>query len=221
LPPAAPPATDPLAGQHVLLVGIHYPPEPVGAGPWTARIAEQLATRAASVTVVSGLPHYPDWCIDEPYRGLSRLVLPPADGAGPTLVRLGHHVPARWTARSSARYQVSFARRALTTRLRQRPDIVVGVTPSPGAAFAAARLARRHDARLVVAVQSLVDRAGGPALARRLERYALQHADRVLVTNRALAPAVATLGVPYERITTLVADLYGVNGAEGQTGPRP
>jgi len=202
LPPAAPPPTDPLAGQHVLLVGIHYPPEEGGAAPWTATIAAQLAEQAASVTVLSGLPHWPDQQVDERYRGLRRLVLPPANGAGPTLVRLGHHVPARQTRTSYARYQVSFARRAVTARLPQRPDVVVGVMPSPGAAAAAARIARRHDAQLVIAVHGLVDRGDGSRLPRRLERFALLRADRVVVTNRALAPAVAALGIPWERITT-------------------
>jgi len=204
LPPAAPPSVDPLARRHVLVVGMHYPPQETAVAGWTAGIAAALAHRAATVTVLSGLPHSSQG-VDGRYRGLRRLVLPAANGAGPTVVRIGHHIPERWTAPSDARYQLSFARRAVTARLPQRPDLVIGVTPSPGAAAAAARIARRYGAPLVVAVHALADQGAGAstgATAARLERYALDRAERVVVTNRALAPALAALGIPYERIST-------------------
>jgi hypothetical protein len=146
----------------------------------------------------------------------------PANGAGPLVVRLGHHVPRRWTPLARARYETAFAAQALLTRLPYRPDLVVGITPAPGGAAAAARIARRHDAALLVVARHVVARHagtrhaaaqdGGPqggeatglaALPDRLERYALTRADRIGVTSLALGPAVTALGVPDERIGLL------------------
>ena len=47
----------------VLIVGINYSPELTGIGPYTAGLAEHLAARGDEVTVITGLPHYPDWRI--------------------------------------------------------------------------------------------------------------------------------------------------------------
>ncbi len=47
----------------VLIVGINYSPELTGIGPYTAGLAEHLASRGDDVTVITGLPHYPDWRI--------------------------------------------------------------------------------------------------------------------------------------------------------------
>jgi colanic acid biosynthesis glycosyl transferase WcaI len=206
--PAPDAAGDPLRTAHVLVVGIHYPPEPIGVAPHTAGVAEHLARRAASVTVVSGQPHYPAWAVDPRYRGHHRLVESPPDGAGPTVVRLSHHVPSHRRAHrttSGARYELSFARRVVSARLPHRPDVVVGVTPNPGGAAAAALLARRSAVPLVLVVHDLVPPTDDSRLAARLERYALQRADRVAVTRPELVPAVAAQGVPRDRIGVVPA----------------
>ena len=62
--PAARPAPHPLAGKHALLVGINYAPEPTGIAPYTTGMAEHLAQHAGSVTVLTGIPHYPNWTVN-------------------------------------------------------------------------------------------------------------------------------------------------------------
>ena len=47
----------------VLIIGINYRPELTGIGPYTAGLAEHLASRGDDVTVITGLPHYPGWRI--------------------------------------------------------------------------------------------------------------------------------------------------------------
>ena len=47
----------------VLIIGINYRPELTGIGPYTADLAEHLASRGDRVTVITGLPHYPGWRI--------------------------------------------------------------------------------------------------------------------------------------------------------------
>ena len=51
----------------VLIIGINYSPELTGIGPYTAGLAEHLASRGDDVTVITGLPHYPDWRIAAGY----------------------------------------------------------------------------------------------------------------------------------------------------------
>jgi len=215
LPPAAPPPSDPLRALRVIVVGVHHLPEPTAAAECTASLAEQLAVRAASVTVLSGVPHDPEGLVDQRYRGHRRLVQPPPSGAGPTVVRLGHHVPERRTRFAGARYEMSFARRAMLQRLPQRPDLVVGVMPSPGGAAASARIARRHGVPLVVVVQDVSD--GDPrSLPCRLEGYALRSAARIAVTDAALGDVLAgrgllaaTLGAGADDVDVLVHGLLG------------
>jgi glycosyltransferase involved in cell wall biosynthesis len=206
-------ALDLLGGKHLLVVGINYAPEPTGIAPYTTGTAEHLAARAASVTVLTGLPHYPAWRVDERYLGRRRLIEPPARSGEPTVVRLSHHVPSRQTALTRARYEATFLANALTTRLPRRPDLVLAATPSLGGAVASARIAQRYDVPLVVVVQDLMAKAAGKsgingggkvaALTARLERYALRQASTVAVVSDAFRSTVRGYGVHDDRIALL------------------
>ena len=59
-------------GLRVLIVGINYRPERTAVGPYTAGLAESLASRGDVVTVITGLPHYPEWRIA---RGTPRTLI--------------------------------------------------------------------------------------------------------------------------------------------------
>ncbi|MBE3557390.1 MAG: WcaI family glycosyltransferase [Firmicutes bacterium] len=54
----------------LLFYGINYAPEPTGTGPYTTDMARWLADRGHQVDVITGLPHYPAWKVDEAYAGL-------------------------------------------------------------------------------------------------------------------------------------------------------
>ena len=204
---------NPLADRHVAVVGIHYAPELTGVAPYTTAMAEHLADRARLVTVLTGLPHYPTWRVPAGYRGFRRN----AELHTPSLhlIRHGHSVPKRMTRWSAARYQAGFALSASRTRLDQRPDLVIAVTPSPSGAIAGARLAERHGCPLVLVVQDLVASRGrmtrdvstGAMVSgrpvgwlARLEAAALRQADRVVVRSEAMVAAVIACGVAENRI---------------------
>ncbi|MFN0282228.1 MAG: glycosyltransferase, partial [Kineosporiaceae bacterium] len=146
-----------LAGRHVVVVGINYAPEPTGIAPYTTGMAEHLAASARSVTVLTGVPHYPNWRVPPAYRWMLRCReesrLP--NDTGLLVHRMRHYVPSRQNALTRAGYEVSFLANAATKRLRNRPDLVIAVTPSLGGAVAAVPMARRHGAKLVVVVQDL------------------------------------------------------------------
>jgi glycosyltransferase involved in cell wall biosynthesis len=204
-----------LGGRHILVVGINYAPEPTGIAPYTTGMAEHLARTACSVTVLTGVPHYPSWRVPPAYRWMlrcreeSRL----SNDRGPLVHRMRHYVPARQNALTRAAYEATFLANAATKRLQNKPDLVVAVTPSLGGAVAAVPLARRHSAKLVVVVQDLMAKAasqsgisGGGAAARAtaaLERYALTRADRVLVVSEAFRGQLHEYGVDDDRIRLL------------------
>jgi len=216
---AAIPDRENLSLQHraILVIGINYAPEPTGIAPYTTGMAEYLATRARSVEVITGLPHYPTWRVDPSYRGRAARSVeaahsPNAPGM-PEVRRLWHHVPARQTALTRAAYEATFLAAASLVRPRRRPDLVIAVTPSLGGAVAGVRTARRYGVPLVVVVQDLMARAAGQSGIRgggvvagatgRMEGFSLRQADRVLVVSDAFRPAVRAYGVPEHRIGLL------------------
>jgi glycosyltransferase involved in cell wall biosynthesis len=199
-----------ISGRHILVVGINYWPEPTGIAPYTAAVAEHLAGRAASVEVLSGLPCYPTWQVPAAYRRRRRFV---EERRGVTVHRLKHLVPAKQDALRRGAYEFSFLGHAATRRPTMPPDLVLGITPALGGAVAAALLARRYDARLMLVVQDLLGQAatqsgisGGDRVAKqveRLERFALSRADAVAVVSDAFRAQLTAYGVPAERVHTV------------------
>jgi colanic acid biosynthesis glycosyl transferase WcaI len=209
------PSVPPLADKHLLLVGINYAPESTGTAPYTTGMSEHLARHARSVTVLTGMPHYPNWKTHPEHRWVFRsteeVSLP--DGSGLTLKRTRHYVPSRQSALTRAGFEASFLASAVTTRLRFAPDLVIAVTPGLSGAVAGARLARRNNSKLMVVVQELTARAasqtgipGGDYAVRTaesIERWAVKQADLVAVVSDAFRPQLHEYDVPAERIASL------------------
>jgi len=199
-----------LAGQRVLVVGINYWPEPTGIAPYTTAMAEHLAQRVAAVQVVAGLPSYPTWTVPAEYRqGLRHREVV----GGVTLTRVAHVVPNRQDALRRGAYELSFFANAATVPIRPKPSLVIGVSPALGGAAAAARLAARCHAPLVVIVQDLLGQAatqsgvrGGRRVAgvvRRLESATLRRAAAVVVVSDAFRAGLEAYGVEPARVHTL------------------
>ena len=205
----------PLHERHVLVVGINYAPEPTGVAPYTVAMAEQFAAQAASVTVLTGVPHYPSWTIDGGYRRRLRwregTLLD--DGSGILVRRLRHYVPRSQSALTRATYEATFLVNAWATKVNPRPSLIVAVTPSLGGAVAGARLAQRHGSRLLVVVQDLMAKAacqsgisGGGRVSTAtatLEAYALRRADRVAVVSDAFRGQLREYGIADDKIVDL------------------
>lgn len=209
-------AQHPLRGRHALVVGINYAPEPTGIAPYTTGMAEHLATHADSVTVLTGVPHYPSWEVPAHYRTALRWKEEVSLSPGSDLLvhRLRHTVPRRMNALSRATYEATFLAHASVAPVRQRPDVVIAVTPSLGAAVAAVPITRRHGAKLVVVVQDLMGKACsqsgisggcGPVTkaTEAMERYALTRADMVLVVSESFRAPVRAYGVADDKIALL------------------
>ena len=197
-----------LVGRRILVVGINYAPEHTGVAPYTTQACEHFARQGADVLVLSGVPHYPQWCVPDEYRWRRRVV---EDHDGVEVRRLRHYVPSSQSALRRGLYEATFGAHALAERLPERPDVVVAVVPSLLGAWAAARIAKREGVPLLLWVQDLM----GPAAAQSgiaggggrvsaattwMEHALLKQADRVLVLNEAFRAYVGGAGVPVDRI---------------------
>lgn len=194
----------------VLVVGINYAPEHTGIAPYTTQACNFLAEQGNDLLVLAGVPHYPHWTTPDDYRRCLRRHERHGDV---NVRRLRHTVPAEQTAKTRALYELTFGIHVLGQRLPWRPDVVLAVVPSLAGAAAAAALARRHRARLVLWVQDLVGPAtaqsgmsGGSRLSAattRLENWVLRQADKILVLNDAFRRYVTNAGVDAARVKVM------------------
>ncbi len=188
------------------MVGINYAPEETGIAPYTTDMAEHLAERGWDVTVVTGMPHYPQWRVADDYR---RSLRARERRRAVDLHRMRHYVPSRHSALGRALYEATFFAQALT-RLSPSPDCVIGIVPSLGGGAAAALHARRHGVPLGLIVQDLVGQAaaqsgipGGSAAAKpaqAIESWVVRQAQLVAVVAETFRPHLEQGGMPAERI---------------------
>lgn len=198
-----------IAGSRILLVTINYAPEHTGIGPYATEVAEHLAAGGAHVRVLAGVPHYPQWRVEAPYRRLRRR----ERRAGVELVRLRHYVPRRQTALRRAAYEATFLAHASVTDRSFRPDVVLAMIPSLGGAVAATRAAHRHGVPSVMMVQDLMGAAAAQSgiagggrvagLAGGIEGYVLRRAAAVGVVHDTFRSRVEALGAVAGRVAVV------------------
>jgi colanic acid biosynthesis glycosyl transferase WcaI len=187
--------------QRVLVVGINFEPEQTGIAPYTTGVVDHLVAQGHDVTILTGVPHYPQWSVPVAYRRRLRF---DEETPGRHVIRLRHFVPARQSAVSRAWYEATFLARVLMARLDRPYDVVLGVTPSLGGVVGAAVLARLGNVPFAAIVQDLVGKAAeqtgidkGSSVAgitARVEGWALQRARRIGVVTPSFLDDMAQLG---------------------------
>lgn len=193
--------------RHLLLFGINFDPEKTGIGPYTTGMAEHLARRGHKVTVVTGMPHYPEWRIDPAYRRRFRV----QEWRNDVLVRrVRHYVPSRQSAPGRGVYELTFLLQSLTLVGLPRPDCAIGVVPSLGGGVAAAVYGRRFGVPFGLVFQDLVAQAAsqsgipggglaaGPALA--IEARLARRSNRIAVVAKAFERRLVDLQVAPDKI---------------------
>jgi colanic acid biosynthesis glycosyl transferase WcaI len=137
-----------------LFVTQYYRPELVGSAPFVADLAEWFAQSGWEITVLTGLPNYPDGAIFPDYRGGNRR----REKIDDVLIeRLHIWVPRRRTAlyriASEAWFLIQGAG-ALATRRVQRHRLVISLCPSILAVLLG-RLARLPGGRHIAVVHDI------------------------------------------------------------------
>ncbi|MDR7102053.1 WcaI family glycosyltransferase [Croceicoccus sp. BE223] len=195
----------------ILIVGLNYAPEPVGIGPYTAGLAEGLASLGHVVEVVAGRPYYPQWQAADgfPARWHRRV----ERGVGVT--RCPHYIPAMPSGMKRLVHLSSFSLAALFPAIRRaralRPDAVLVVAPSLLAVPVAWLSARLSGAMLWIHVQDFELEAAqatgllaGDGLLARIgrwvERALLRSGDCVSTISPAMRARLAAKGVSPDRI---------------------
>ncbi|MCG3039163.1 glycosyltransferase [Streptomyces sp. S1A] len=198
---------DSFAGRCVLVVSTNYAPEHAGIGPYSAQIAEHLATLGADTHVLAGMPHYPAWRVHEEYRGRWRVR---EVREGVTVHRRRHTVPRRQTALRRGLFEAGVLAHGVVAPPRVRPDVVLSQMPSLAGGVLGARIARRAGVPHAVVVQDLMGAAAGQSgmsgggrvasFAGGVEGRVLRSAALVGVVHESFTDRVAAMGVPRERV---------------------
>jgi len=184
----------------IKIVGINYFPEVTGIAPYTTGMAEGLAAFGHEVSVVTGLPHYPEWRIYDGYasRRIYRETL-----NGVTIERLRHHVPEKPSPRGRILMEASFAKAVLATNF-DRSSVVITVSPSLLATAGIVAAARLRKLPVGVVVQDLYGKGvvetgamGGKSagMVNGLEARVLRAASGVAVIHDRFLTALDNAGV--------------------------
>ncbi|MFD9499343.1 glycosyltransferase [Streptomyces sp. NPDC060035] len=197
----------PFENRRLLVVSTNYAPELTGIGPYATQLAEHWAASGALTHVLTGMPHYPAWRVDEQYRGRWR---GQENREGVTVHRRRHYIPPRQSALRRAWFEASVLIHGTLAPPPGRPDAVISQMPSLAGGVMGARIARRHGVPHIPVVQDLMGaaaaqsgiRGGGraAAVAAAAERYALRDAAVVGVIHESFVPGVLALGVDPARI---------------------
>lgn len=193
-----------MGSTRALFVTQYYRPELVGSAPFCSDIAEWFARKGWHVTVLTGLPHYPEAEIFPNYRdGLCRRER--IDGVD--VERLRIWVPKRRSTFARIASEAWFFLQgvgALASRRVKRHDLVFSLCPSIFAVILG-RLATRSGGRHIAVVHDIqsglarsLKMVTGSQMVRlmeRAERYALNQADLVVVLTVEMKEHLRLIGV--------------------------
>jgi putative colanic acid biosynthesis glycosyltransferase WcaI len=171
---------------HVNLACLNYPPEPTGVSVYTGALAEDLVDRGSDVSVITGVPHYPQWRV---YDGYGKSCIETRDRL--TVTRRRHFVPANPQLINRLVMELTFGLNALRARWN-KPDVVVLVSPALFSSILIGIKAALGRQRVVVWVQDIYSlaifqtgRAGslGSTLLAWAERALFNRAQAVVVIH--------------------------------------
>jgi colanic acid biosynthesis glycosyl transferase WcaI len=135
----------------ITIFSLYYYPDKTGISVTSTELAEWLSMSGHDVTVVTGLPFYPEWQIDRMYRRKLENI------NGVTTQRVWLYVPRKASTITRILHEISFCIMAfIGSRKLDAPDVVIAVTPPLFLGFTAIMLARVWNCPVLLNVQDLV-----------------------------------------------------------------
>lgn len=197
----------------ILLYCLNYAPELTGIGKYTGEQAEWLASRGHDVRVITAMPYYPAWKVDDAYRGWHyRREM----RNGVDVMRTPLWVPERPSGLKRVLHLASFAVTSIGWLLRQggwRPDVVFMVEPplfcSPAALIFARLTGAKswlhiHDYEVDAAFElGLLKGAYLRRMASAFERFVLRRYDHVSSISNAMVALARRKGADDAHLTML------------------
>lgn len=201
----------------LLIYGINYFPEETGTGKYTGELSCWLASRGHDVTVITGMPHYPQWRVRENYQGV-RWTRENVDGVA--VFRAPLYVPTADKSSAVKRIlmETSFGVSSLRWWLplmfsRNRFDLVISVWPPAQAGLMPLLYSTVRQVPAVAHLQDLqIDAAvelgmlnGGPieTLLFAIERFLLKRYSRVSTITEAMRQRIIKKGVKEQNVYLL------------------
>lgn len=194
----------------LLIVGMNYWPETTGNAPYTTRMATHLAKIGVDVTVVCGVPYYPEWSVHEGYRGKIRMD-EVVDGV--RVKRFRTHIPTKQSVPQRLLFDSGFIANATMSRSHQKPDAVVGAVGWLSGLSLTAMFARRFGVPYGLIFHDLfgntVSRLGGGGdgvmtrSARKMESSIARRSAAVGLISESFRPFLLDYGVADDRIWNL------------------
>jgi putative colanic acid biosynthesis glycosyltransferase WcaI len=192
----------------IQIFGINYFPELTGIAPYTTGMAEGLAACGHDVSVVTGLPHYPEWQIHDAYRHRPSYR---ESINGVAVERVRHYVPSNPSPRNRIRMEASFARAVLAKKI-DRSSVVIAVSPALLSTAAVVGAARLRGVPVGVVVQDIYGKGvvetgamGGTSasLAAQFEARVLRAASGVAVIHDRFVTNLNAVGVDKAAFTVI------------------
>jgi colanic acid biosynthesis glycosyl transferase WcaI len=193
-----------MADDGVLLVTQFYRPELVGSAPFCAELAEWLAQSGKNVTVLTGMPNYPDGEIFAAYRN-TRTPRECIDGV--TVERISTWLPRRRSTLGRILGEIWFflqGWRAVATRRVRRQNLTISLCPSILAVLLGA-IARSRGGRHIAIVHdiqsglaqglNMIRASWLLRVMRFCERQILNRVDLVLVLTEGMKTCLREMGV--------------------------
>ena len=198
-----------IEGRSICIIGANYSPEVSGIAPYTTAMARHLASLGASVSVITGVPHYPEWAARRAYE---RGILWREDLDGVRVVRHRHLIPRSQGLAGRGAFETSFLAVSAASAIRSKADAVIAIIPALSAGALGTLAAAHRPARLGIVVQDLVGNAASESgttssgvgrVIRGAEYGLLRRADLVGVVTGRFGEIAVENGVKPDRVVSL------------------
>ena len=189
-------------------MGMNYAPEKTAIGPFTSCLCEYLAQVGHKVTVVAAFPHYPEWRIQDGYRG--KVFLRDRVNGIP-VYRSYVYVPGKPNTLQRIAYDSSFSLSAFVSGLLvQKVNVIVCISPPLQLGLMAYILGKLKRVPFLFHIQDLLPDAAVNlgmlenrrlvSLVCRLEKFIYEKAAAVGVISPGFAENLYSKGVPKSKV---------------------
>jgi len=191
----------------VLLVTANFHPEKTGISVTATDCAKFISELGNQVTVICGMPYYPEWKIRDGYRGK---LFTTEMFHGITLRRVWLYVPSKPTSLRRIVHEVSFSALAFLRSVALRYDLVLCISPPLTSALAATLIGLVRSKKVWSYVQDIQpDTAVELGMLRNrklirllqlVEKFIYQRSEKILTLSEGMAENIAAKGVPRSKL---------------------